>query len=88
MAYKVHFFNSTGEAYDASQCDENIHDGDVLIVRNERVAGVLDQAWPVAVSEARGHFHRFANDDAGWAARARLAEAIAFAESYFMRRRV
>jgi hypothetical protein len=59
MTFKVHTFGSTGEAYDASQCDDNIENGDVLIVPSERVAGVLVEAWPVAVTEQFGKFHTF-----------------------------
>lgn len=54
---QVHRFDSTGEAYGASQCDDDIKDGDVLVVTSERVVGVLCKAWPVAVTEARGSFH-------------------------------
>jgi hypothetical protein len=53
----VWHFASTGEAYDATQTDERIKDGDVLVVASEEVVGFLLQAWPVAVTEARGHFH-------------------------------
>jgi hypothetical protein len=54
---QVHQFDSTGEAYDASQCRDDIHDGDVLFVPSEGVAGFLYKAWPVAVTEACGAFH-------------------------------
>jgi hypothetical protein len=58
----VHKFCSTGEAYDASQCDDAIKDGDVLVVADERVVGILVEAWPVAISEATGEFHRGASE--------------------------
>ena len=32
---KIHTFASTGEAYDASQCQDDIHGGDVLVVTGE-----------------------------------------------------
>ena len=54
----IHFFGSSGEAYDASQCDENIKHGDLLVVAEEGVVGVLCQAWPVAITEECGVFHR------------------------------
>ncbi len=54
---KVHTFESTGEAYDASQCDDNIVDGDVLAIPGERVVGFLYEAWPVAVTVDVGVFH-------------------------------
>ena len=36
-----HAFATTGNAYDASQCDESIKTGDTLIVLPERVIAVL-----------------------------------------------
>jgi hypothetical protein len=58
---QVHTFDSTGEAYDHSQYDENIKDGDVLSVPNEGVHGYLHHAWPVAVvhNGDPGAFHTF-----------------------------
>jgi hypothetical protein len=56
---KVHYFESTGDAYDASQCREDIKDGDILVVREEGVIGVLCKAWPVAVTKKFGKFHTF-----------------------------
>lgn len=53
----VWFFTSTGEAYDVSQCDDRINDGDLLVVPTERVAGVLVKAWPVAATPEAGKFH-------------------------------
>ena len=55
---KIHEFDSTGEAYDASQCDESIDNGDVLVVASEGVVGVLYKAWPVAVTERAGNFEK------------------------------
>src|SRR2546430_9004084 len=65
----VHFFTSTEEAYDRSQTgyyldgDEeravSVADGDILYVPSERVVGIMVQAWPLAVTEQRGEFHRF-----------------------------
>lgn len=57
----VHRFDSTSEAYDASQCYDEIHGGDVLVVESERVVGVLVGAWPVAITAERGSFHRLAD---------------------------
>lgn len=53
----VHLFETTSEAYNASQWRDDIADGDVLLVASERVAGVLCLAWPIAVSDKRGAFH-------------------------------
>lgn len=58
---KVHTFDSTGEAYDRSQCDDAIKHGDVLHVPSERVVGILYQAWPIALTQARGEFHSWAD---------------------------
>ncbi|MFJ5120848.1 hypothetical protein [Kitasatospora sp. NPDC088548] len=53
----VHRFDSTVEAYDATQCDEEIRDGDVLVIESERVVGFLVKAWPVSATTARGELH-------------------------------
>lgn len=57
---KVHRFDSTGEAYSASQTRDDIHDGDVLSVPSEQVVGILVSAWPTAVGERYGEFHQLA----------------------------
>lgn len=57
-AVSVHHFESSGEAYDASQCYDEIKDGDVLVIKSERVVGVLHKAWPVALTPNFGKFHR------------------------------
>jgi hypothetical protein len=54
-------FNSTGQAYDACQCDEDIINGDILIVRDENVVGVAD-TWPFAVTTQFGKFHTLADE--------------------------
>lgn len=53
----VHRFDDTGDAYDSTQCDDSIKDGDVIVVESEGVVGVLIQAWPVAVTEKHGDLH-------------------------------
>lgn len=58
-----HYFASSGSAYDMSQCDDRIKDGDVLVVRDEKVVGLLfDVAYPVAVTVEAGEFGHFAGD--------------------------
>jgi hypothetical protein len=52
----VHQFESSGEAYDATQCDESIKNGDVLVIASEGVIGIAD-TWPVAVTIAKGELH-------------------------------
>ena len=56
---QVHYFDSTGEAYDACQCDDDIKNGDILIIQTEKVVG-LAWAWPIAVTKNCGnlHFHK------------------------------
>jgi len=58
----VHQFNSTGEAYDASQTSDHIKDGDVLVIGREQIVGVLFEAWPCAVTDNHGAFHQLAPD--------------------------
>ena len=67
---KVHAFESTGEAYDACQCNEEIKNGDILVVSSEQVIGIAC-TWPFAITENNGSFHTIANNDAG---RAIIAE--------------
>ena len=52
----VHEFSSTGQAYNQTQVDDSIKDGDVLIVPSEGVYGFLNEAWPIAVV-GQGEFH-------------------------------
>lgn len=55
----VHEFTDSGQAYDSSQCSDDIEMGDVLVIKEERVVGFLLSAWPVAVTKAHGKFHAF-----------------------------
>lgn len=55
-AHAVHFFHTSGEAYDACQCRDDIENGDVLVIVSERVVGVAD-TWPVAVTLEAGKLH-------------------------------
>ncbi|MET9412145.1 hypothetical protein ABZX90_41485 [Streptomyces sp. NPDC002935] len=78
----VHRFADTSEAYDATQCRADIRDGDVLVVEPERVIGILDAAWPFAVTQAHGEFHALKipaseHKDGRYTASADLAERIA-----------
>jgi len=64
-------FIDTGTAYDACQCDPLLHDGDTLLITNEKVVGIV-WTWPVAVTKHLGHLHGISFDpkmvqkDAGW----------------------
>lgn len=48
-------FRDTGTAYDASQCNERIKGGDLLVTPTS--VGVLYKAWPVWVKGEVGAFH-------------------------------
>ncbi|UXX93949.1 hypothetical protein N7U49_21305 [Streptomyces sp. AD2-2] len=54
-------FYSTGEAYGAVQCREEIRDGDVLVVERENVVGIA-QTWPFALTEEFGQLHTLKPD--------------------------
>lgn len=49
-------FNSTGDAYDACQCDARIKSGAMLVIESEQVVG-LAWAWPVAITAEAGNLH-------------------------------
>lgn len=53
---RYHGFATTGNAYDATQCDVAIGNGDTLIILPEQVVGVA-HCWPFAVTETRGKLH-------------------------------
>ncbi|MFD1145915.1 hypothetical protein [Saccharothrix hoggarensis] len=82
----VHTFDwDTGIAYDMTQCQEDEHgdtkhrDGDVLYVPSEGVVGIMVKAWPTAVTDAHGAFHKLAEPHA-WTE----YEGGIYAESYRM----
>jgi hypothetical protein len=52
----IHKFESTGNAYDACQCDEDIKNGDILVIASEGVIGIAD-TWPFAVTAEAGSLH-------------------------------
>lgn len=45
----VHLDGDPEEAYGQTQWDDDIHDGDVLVVDKAGIYGFLLKAWPVAV---------------------------------------
>jgi len=53
---RIHTFDSTGDAYDACQCDETIKNGDCLFIPRERVVG-LAATWPISVTDKSGELH-------------------------------
>lgn len=56
---QIHTYPSTGQAYNDSQVNPKVKDGDVLSVPSEGVHGFLYQAWPVASAHPGrpGAFH-------------------------------
>lgn len=56
---KTHTFDTTGEAYDATQYRNDIKVGDLLIIESERVIGVA-YTWPIAVTAKHGNLHNIA----------------------------
>jgi len=54
---RIFTFDNTSEAYDETQTNEDISDGDILVVPSENVVGYLVEAWPVTVTRERGAFH-------------------------------
>ncbi len=53
---RIHFFDTTGDAYDCTQCMDEIKNGDILVVASEQAVGLAD-TWPVAVTISAGAFH-------------------------------
>jgi hypothetical protein len=79
---RVFAFDDSREAYDQTQVRNDIHDGDILHIPGENVAGLLMQAWPVAVSPNTGALHALADssdlvvDDVDYTTSARLARSL------------
>ena len=55
-AHRIHAFETTGNAYDATQTDEAIETGETLLVHAEGVVAVA-MTWPFAVTQAHGNLH-------------------------------
>jgi len=60
---RVFTFDDSRSAYDQTQIRDDIHDGDVLHIPSETVAGFLVQAWPVAISPSTGELHALTDPD-------------------------
>lgn len=56
MLFVIHSFPSTGDAYDATQCDPCVKTGDLLVITSEQVVGIA-YTWPVAVTKRHGALH-------------------------------
>ncbi|MBK6018525.1 hypothetical protein [Streptomyces sp. MBT53] len=81
-AVMVHRFDDTEEAYDATQCRDDIRDGDVLVVEREGVVGFLRCAWPAAITAEHGELHTVEGDprtvdDGRYTTSVEVAEKIA-----------
>ena len=80
---RVFTFDGSRQAYDQTQVREDIHDGDVLYIPAERVAGFLMQAWPIAVSSNTGALHALIDpenlviDGVDYTASTRIARSLA-----------
>jgi hypothetical protein len=58
-APKVHIFAyGSRDAYNLTQVEDGIKDGDVLIVPSEGIVGIMVEAWPCALTSENGAFHR------------------------------
>lgn len=80
--HRVHTFAGdvdSGLAYDFTQCDDRIHDGDVLIVPSEGIVGFLAAAWPIAI-KGGGEFHRITDRDAFLDETPQYASVIAYCD--------
>lgn len=44
-------FSDSGNAYDGSQCESGIQDGDILITEDGQAAVMVDLAWPVLLHD-------------------------------------
>ena len=78
----VHYFHDDSEAYGASQCRDDIRDGDVLVIESEPIIGILVEMWPSAVTAETGEFHDMVADfrtfkDGRYAASVDVAEQAA-----------
>ncbi|MGW1989623.1 hypothetical protein [Embleya sp. NPDC001921] len=74
----VHRFADTTDAYDATQCRDDIEDGDVLVIESEGVVAFLYRAWPAALTQENGGLHTLTEnateaDDGRYAATVRVA---------------
>ena len=53
---RVWTFANSGDAYDMTQCDDDLKTGDVLLIPSEKVVGITN-TWPLAVTKEMGHLH-------------------------------
>jgi hypothetical protein len=60
----VHYFTSSGRAYNECQCNPRIKTGDVLVVQSESVIALAD-AWPVPITSKGGEFGQLKDERLG-----------------------
>ena len=72
----IHYFETTGDAYDQVQCNKRIKKGDLLWIPSEEVIGIA-YTRPFAVTKNIGKLHRIAPDAAGDQIREEFAASIA-----------
>ena len=53
---RVWTFANSGDAYDMTQCDEDLKTGDVLLIPSEKVVGITN-TWPLAITKEMGQLH-------------------------------
>tara|TARA_Y100000389_G_C17333448_1_gene449354 strand:+ start:246 stop:620 length:375 start_codon:yes stop_codon:yes gene_type:complete len=53
---RVWTFTSSGRAYDMTQCDDDLKNGDVLLIPSEKVVGITN-TWPFAITKKLGQLH-------------------------------
>ena len=53
---RVWTFANSGDAYDMTQCDEDLKTGDVLLIPSEKVVGIT-YTWPLAITKEMGPLH-------------------------------
>jgi hypothetical protein len=59
-AARVHTFDDSGDAYNRSQTDDEVKNGDVFHIPEEGITGYMHKAWPTAVTQNKGNFHGLA----------------------------
>jgi hypothetical protein len=78
---KVWFFAcDSGRAYDITQTNEDIKDGDALVVLNEGIVGIMYKAWPTALTNEKGQFHQLGATWGGSPEEAEYVESVGRAD--------
>lgn len=87
---EIFAFETSGEAYDASQTNDAISDGDILLVPSEGSAAILVSAWPAqaaGLDSDESAFHKCAEgvtmetiDGGKYAVAAAIAKQLVTAE--------